>query len=76
MDRATAQRWGEAIRDRRRLLGMTQEDVAAAVGTKQATVSRWERGDRMPSHHYLPKIAAALKTRPEKIFFYDMGAAA
>lgn len=36
---------GEIIRDRRKQLRMTQDDVARAVGTTKATVSRWESGD-------------------------------
>lgn len=76
MDEITAVRWGEAIRERRVLLGMTQEELAAKVGTRQATVSRWERGERVPSHHFLPRIAAALKTRPEKFFVYPVAVAA
>lgn len=36
---------GDVIRNRRKELGMTQEDLARAVGTTKATVSRWESGD-------------------------------
>lgn len=36
---------GDIIRDRRKDHNMTQEDLARAVGTTAATVSRWESGD-------------------------------
>ena len=36
---------GSIIRDRRKELNMTQDDLAKAVGTTKATVSRWESGD-------------------------------
>ena len=36
---------GEIIRERRKALKMTQEDLARAVSTTKATVSRWETGD-------------------------------
>ena len=36
---------GEIIRERRKALKMTQEDLARAVNTTKATVSRWETGD-------------------------------
>ena len=36
---------GDIIRNRRKELKMTQGDVARAVGTTKATVSRWESGD-------------------------------
>ena len=36
---------GDIVRNRRIELNMTQEDLAKAVGTTKATVSRWESGD-------------------------------
>ena len=36
---------GDLIRERRKALNMTQGDLAIAVNTTKATVSRWESGD-------------------------------
>lgn len=36
---------GEFIKERRKRLKLTQEDVADFVGVTKATVSRWESGD-------------------------------
>lgn len=36
---------GDIVRNKRIELNMTQEDLAKAVGTTKATVSRWESGD-------------------------------
>lgn len=36
---------GELIRERRKALKMTQDDLASATGVTKATVSRWESGD-------------------------------
>lgn len=36
---------GEIIKNRRKELQMTQEDLARATDTTKATVSRWESGD-------------------------------
>ena len=36
---------GDIIRNRRKELHMTQEDLGRIVGTTKATVSRWESGD-------------------------------
>jgi transcriptional regulator with XRE-family HTH domain len=36
---------GDLVRNKRLELNMTQEDLAKAVGTTKATVSRWESGD-------------------------------
>jgi len=38
----------EWMRTQRGELGLTQDSVAAAVGTTVATISRWESGDRQP----------------------------
>lgn len=37
------------IKSRRMGLGMTQEDLAEKLGVSHITVSRWERGDTLPS---------------------------
>jgi transcriptional regulator with XRE-family HTH domain len=49
------------IRELRKLQGMTQEDLAAAVGVNRVIVARWETGNGMPSPENMDKIAAALK---------------
>ena len=44
---------GRTLRERRKERGWTIYDVAAAVGTRQSAISRWENGlDRMKAHHY------------------------
>lgn len=44
----------------RKRKGMTQAQLADAVGTNQRAVSRWETGTVRPSAEYLGKIAKAL----------------
>lgn len=39
---------GEAVRQIRSAGGMTQVQMAAAVGVSQASVARWESGERTP----------------------------
>ena len=51
---------GTIIRNRRKELNMTQEDLAYAVGTTKATVSRWESGDIHKMKR--PMIAALART--------------
>lgn len=51
---------GEAVRVARVAAGMTQEDLAARVAVTQATLSRFEHGDRSPSGADLNRIAAEL----------------
>lgn len=40
--------------------GLTQLDLACVLKVKQASVSRWESGDSMPSADKLPDMARAL----------------
>lgn len=51
---------GDIIRDRRKALNMTQDDLAQCVNTTKATVSRWESGDIHKMKR--PMIAALART--------------
>ncbi len=43
--------------------GLTQEELAGRVGTKQPSIARLEAGRREPSLSYLRRVAAALGCR-------------
>ena len=45
--------------------GLSQAELAERAGTKQASVSRVERAETVPSLTLLKKLAAALDTRVE-----------
>jgi len=45
--------------------GLTQAQLAELVGTKQPSIARLERGERMPSVAFLEKVADALGARVE-----------
>lgn len=49
-----------AIKNKRILKGMTQQQLAESVGVKQNTVSQWESEERKPSVDLLPKLASIL----------------
>jgi len=51
--------FGLALRNARKAEGLTQAELAAAVGVTQPVVSRWERGLSRPS----PRQSAALRKR-------------
>ena len=55
-----AMRLGREIARRRRLRGMTQEALAAAVACDRSLVCRWERGQRTPTLPRLLVLARAL----------------
>ena len=51
----------------RKRKGMTQAELAEAVGTNQRAVSRWETGAVAPGAEYLGKIAKALDCRTDDL---------
>ena len=57
---------GEAIRQQRRRLGMTQAQLATLIKTQSDSISRIERGHHQPSLARLEKIASALEISPSQ----------
>lgn len=51
---------GEIIRNRRKAIKMSQEELAKALGVTQGNVSQWENGDSMPRINKLEKLAEVL----------------
>jgi tetratricopeptide (TPR) repeat protein/DNA-binding XRE family transcriptional regulator len=51
----------ERLAQRRKALGLTQEDLASLVDVDRSTVFRWERGEYEPLPWIQPKLARALK---------------
>ena len=50
----------EQLKAARKALDMTQEDLAAKVGTKKSNISRFESGRYNPSLDFLIKVAGSL----------------
>lgn len=56
----------DIIKQRRRELGLTLEEVGHRVGVSRATVQRWENGIlRNPGRDKIAALAAALHVTPE-----------
>ena len=55
-----AQTEGEFLRSLRKRYDMSQEQFAERVGTTQAQVARWEKGDRSPTVKRLREMLNAL----------------
>jgi transcriptional regulator with XRE-family HTH domain len=53
---------GERIHDRRRLLGLSQEELSEKAGIDQKQVSNYERGKGNPTAESLLGLAKALDT--------------
>ena len=61
---STAQR----IRCWRAFTGLTQRELARAVGVSQGAVAQWEREASAPRNHLLPRIAAAFGVDLERFW--------
>lgn len=55
-----ATRFARAVSGRRREMGLTQAQLAEALGVDTETLSRFERGKHLPSLKTLEKLAALL----------------
>lgn len=51
------------IKNRRKELGLTQQDVAESLGVSKASVSLWEKGDISPKN--IHSLAKTLKCQPD-----------
>ena len=58
---------GSNLRDARKRLGLTQEDVAERSGVHPTEVSRIEAGKRDPRISTLLRLARALEVRPGEL---------
>ena len=53
--------FGEKLRNHRKKLGMTQEEVAEKVGVSPQAISKWEAGDCLPDCFNLKAITDVYK---------------
>jgi transcriptional regulator with XRE-family HTH domain len=53
---------GQAIKEQREMLGLSQEKLAARCGFDRTYISMLERGTRNPSLRNLLRLAAGLET--------------
>lgn len=58
---------GDLLRALRRRSEMTQAEMAQLVGTTQATVARWERGETWPNQERLHQAALALHAQDAEL---------
>lgn len=60
--------FGEVLHDVRKDLGKSQEQIAAMVGVKSQTISKYENGKLFPSEATLKKLADALGVSADYLF--------
>jgi transcriptional regulator with XRE-family HTH domain len=59
---------GKRVRQRRRLLGLTQQQLAAAVGVRFQQIQKYECGANKISASRLWSLALALQVQPDYFF--------
>jgi len=65
--------FGSFVRARRKRLGLTQRQLADALGLKSAAfLSDIEAGNRNPSHSLFPALARILETDIKDLLAYDV----
>ena len=57
----------EHLAQRRKAVGLTQEQLAERLGVERTTVVRWERGETQPVPWLRPRLAAALGVSADRI---------
>ncbi len=58
---------GERIRKARKTVGMTQQQLADAIGKTKSAIANYEKGDRTPDEATIAGIASALGILPESL---------
>lgn len=59
------------LRKHRRILGLTQKEVADKLGLKEKQVSRWECGETIPEFKNLLKLGLFYKALIEELYFEE-----
>lgn len=60
------------IKSRRTALGMTQEELAKKMGVSHITVSRWERGETLPSPKNVKAMIDIFNIVDGQAFFWKL----
>ncbi|MEG2687249.1 MAG: helix-turn-helix transcriptional regulator [Christensenellaceae bacterium] len=60
----------DILREKRKLLGLTQEQVANYLGITAPAVNKWEKGLSCPDIALLPMLARLLKTDPNTLLCF------
>src|SRR5271163_756398 len=65
----TGRNFGQVIRERRRTLDLTQQDLARRINTSMPYIGHLETRKRHPSEKLVVKLAAVLGLDPRELFF-------
>jgi len=59
------------IAGKRRLKGITQDQLATHIGVSKASVSKWETGQSYPDITFLPQLAAYFDISIDDLMGYE-----
>jgi len=65
--------WGERLVQRRMILGLSQKEAAKRLGIDPSTLARWERGERVPTGGFRPRVMRFLGGKGDARFFSRVG---
>lgn len=68
MPKAKLRTFGQVIRDRRRRLNLSQQEVARRINTTTPYIGHIESGKRHPSKSIITKLAHVLELEPQEMF--------
>ena len=63
----------DRLKERRKIAGLTQKEVAHFIGISKMAVSRWEQGHSIPNGKPLAELAKLLNCTPEYLLNGDSG---
>jgi transcriptional regulator with XRE-family HTH domain len=69
MPKAIQRTFGSVIRERRRQLDLTQEDVATRIKTSTPYIGHLESGKRHPSEKVIARLSEVLGLQSRELFF-------
>ena len=61
--------WRDRVKDRLKVLGMTQEALARKIGVTRSAITHYLAGRRVPSLNQFEKLAEVLKANPSWLQF-------
>ncbi len=66
-DPGSARAFGEAVREYRLLVGMSQEELALKAQVERSHMGKIERGEHVPNLTMILRIASALSLKPGEL---------
>ena len=61
----------EIIREKRKALSLTQEQIAEYLGVSTPAVNKWEKGSHISRYNASSRIGAITKDRPQYTYVFS-----